>query len=407
MKLLVVSETHFACDDAGRYHARFGVDAYHYWARYLGPFDEIVVAARAAAAPDAEDFPLADGPGVTVAPLPDYQGWWGALQQREASRLALEAATRSADALCLRAPGPIAGLAWRHRQGKPFAVEVVGDPIDAFAPGAVRSAVRPFARALLARELRGMCQEAAAVSYVTEHALQARYPAGGWSVACSDVRLEDEAFAADNDVRRRIAERARQCSTVPPFSARLLFVGSLSQLYKGQDVLIDAVADCRRRGLPIRLTIAGDGRYRAALEARARRVQAPVEFVGQVPAGAAVRALLDRTDLFVLPSRTEGMPRAMLEAMARGVPCLGSRVGGIPELLPASRLVPPGDSGALRGAIEALCAAPEGLLAPALQDLARARQFHAPLLADRWQSFLDHLAAALPNRALSRAEVAG
>jgi glycosyltransferase involved in cell wall biosynthesis len=51
--------------------------------------------------------------------------------------------------------------------------------------------------------------------------------------------------------------------------------------------------------------------------------------------------------LFVLPSLTEGLPRALLEAMARGLPAIATRVGGVPELLPSECLVPPGDTGAL------------------------------------------------------------
>src|SRR6185369_8757702 len=97
-------------------------------------------------------------------------------------------------------------------------------------------------------------------------------------------------------------ERARVEGGTAAHPWRLLFVGSLEQFYKGPDVLIDAVARSRTRGLPVTLTIAGSGACRAALEERAAAVGAPVEFVGQVPAGAAVRALMDQSDLFVLPS---------------------------------------------------------------------------------------------------------
>lgn len=401
--LLVASETHFVRDASGAYFTRLGVDGYAFWQRYLDPFTTVVVAARTAEQGDVTGLERVDGPGVRVCPLPEYHGFLGALQQHTPIRLALEAAVREVDAVCVRAPGVMAGLAWRASAGRPFAVEVVGDPIDAFAPGAVRSVVRPFARALFARDLRAMCRTATAVSYVTEHALQARYPAGGWTTACSDVRLQDEMFVTPEQVRERLATRSRAQGGTSAAPWRILFVGSLAQLYKGQDVLIDAVATCRRRGLPLQLTIAGDGHYRGVLEARARRAQAPIAFVGQVPAGEGVRALLDQSDVFVLPSRTEGMPRAMLEAMARGIPCLGTRVGGIPELLPASRLMAPGNVSALVHALFALCGTPEGLLGPALQDLARARQFRSSVLTTRWRDFLAQL-GGMP--AVARAGVA-
>lgn len=395
MKLLVVSETHFVRDADGVVYAPLGVDGHACWQRYLGAFDEVLVAARTAEVAVAPtDLPRVEGPGVRVLPLPDYQGWWGALQAREAMRAALRDAVEQVDALCLRVPGLVGGLAWRVRGTRPFGVQVVGDPADAFAPGAVRSVARPFARAFLARDLRAMCAEASAASYVTERVLQARYPAGGWSTACSDAQLDDDAFVTPNSVRRRLADRLRVDSGTAAQPWRLLFVGSLQQFYKGPDVLIDAVARCRSRGLAVTLTIAGSGACRAALEARAAAAGAPVEFVGQVPAGAAVRALMDQSDLFVLPSRTEGLPRAMLEAMARGVPSLGSRVGGIPELLPPARLVPPGDVPALSDAINAMCGTPESLLGPALQDLEHARRFRSVVLRERWDAFLAQLASA-------------
>jgi len=58
-----------------------------------------------------------------------------------------------------------------------------------------------------------------------------------------------------------------------------------------------------------------------------------VIFDGVLPAGEAVYQWLDQIDLYIQPSLTEGLPRALIEAMSRGCPAIGSRVGGIPELL--------------------------------------------------------------------------
>jgi glycosyltransferase involved in cell wall biosynthesis len=57
------------------------------------------------------------------------------------------------------------------------------------------------------------------------------------------------------------------------------------------------------------------------------------QFLGELPSGKAVREQLDQATLFLMPSRTARMPREMVEAMPRALPGIGTRVGGIPELL--------------------------------------------------------------------------
>ncbi|GAB3976194.1 glycosyltransferase family 4 protein [Plantactinospora veratri] len=80
----------------------------------------------------------------------------------------------------------------------------------------------------------------------------------------------------------------------------------------------------------------GDGRYRPRLERLATDlgVRRQVHFTGTISAATEVRRQLDAADLFVMPSRTEGLPKALIEAMARGLPAVATSVGGIPELLP-------------------------------------------------------------------------
>jgi glycosyltransferase involved in cell wall biosynthesis len=129
---------------------------------------------------------------------------------------------------------------------------------------------------------------------------------------------------------------------------------------KQLEVLVDAFA---RLPQPIRarstLCLVGDGESRAALEtaARLRGVADRVSFAG---ARTGVAALLLGADAFVMSSSSEGLPMAMLEAMAAGVPCVSTAVGGIPELLRAGAglLVPPGDAAALAAAMASLVEQP-------------------------------------------------
>jgi glycosyltransferase involved in cell wall biosynthesis len=224
--------------------------------------------------------------------------------------------------------------------------------------------------------MQRQCVEACAVAYVTEKHLQKRYPAApaAFVTHYSSVELPKPAFVA-----------APRVITEPLHSANLIQVGTQSQLYKGQDVLLSALKIVLNRGFDIRLTLVGDGRYRGELEARAMNqgTSQQVRFLGQLPAGEAVRCELDAASLFIMPSRTEGLPRAMIEAMARALPCIGSNVGGIPELLPSSDMVQPGDVEGLADKIEEVLSSAQRLTEMSDRNLRRAQEFSDEALRKR------------------------
>lgn len=353
--------------------------------RYLRVFDAVTILARVAeTTSDAHAGEPTEGAGVTVASLGDWQGPLGFLRARRRIRRALRRHLSAAEAVMLIAPGVLASLAYRRlvRSGKPYGVEVVGDPYDAMSRRSMKHPLRPLLRWSATRELRRVCANAAAASYVTRHALQRRYPCPAYSAGVSDVELPTTAFVAAPPPR--LARDGRRT---------VITVGTMAQLYKAQDVLIDAAAACVDTGVDLRLVLVGDGRHRPELEARAAalRLRERVEFVGALPAGAQVRNVLDDADLFVLPSHQEGLPRAMVEAMARGVPCIGSTVGGIPELLPEEDLVPPGDAAVLASRIRDVLADPARLVRMSARNLEVARRFREELLHERRIEFYEHL----------------
>ena len=133
---------------------------------------------------------------------------------------------------------------------------------------------------------------------------------------------------------------------------------------KGFDLLLEATAPLLADGRITRLVIAGDGPERATLVARAAElgIADRVELPGAVDR-ERIRELLAGAATFVLPCRVsadgdrDGIPVALMEAMAAGVPVISTDVSGVPELIQDGRngrCVPPQDVGALRGALERL-----------------------------------------------------
>ncbi len=114
-------------------------------------------------------------------------------------------------------------------------------------------------------------------------------------------------------------------------SPQLICVANLIG-YKGHVTLIDALVILVRRGIPFRCLLVGDGPERSTIEGSiaANGLGHVVELLGQ---REDVPLLLDRSDLAVLPSYTEGLPNAVLEAMAHGLPVVATDVGGVGELI--------------------------------------------------------------------------
>jgi glycosyltransferase involved in cell wall biosynthesis len=312
-------------------------------------------------------------------PVPYFIGPWEFIKNYANVRKAVNRVALDAEAVILRIPCTI-GTEVRGSlpSRRPYAVEVVADSYDSLAPGSIRHPLRPLFRWWFPRVLKQQCLEAMAAAYVTKEALQRRYPCPNFSVGLSDVQLPEEALVSKP---RPLREAIGTCT--------LIFVGTMAQLYKAPDVLIKAVAVCVQEGLDIKLILLGDGLYRAELEALAATLGLGqrVGFQGLLPTSEAVREELDRADIFVLPSHQEGLPKAMVEAMARSLPCIGSTVGGIPELLASEDLVPPGDVTALASKIREVATNPERMARMSARNLQKAKDYTDEVLSEQRKEF--------------------
>jgi glycosyltransferase involved in cell wall biosynthesis len=341
----------------------------------------IVARVEEVAAPPSDGVPC-ELDGVSVDALPFYLGPLGFVRSYRALADRLARAMSYDGAVIFRVPSQIATTAVRflRRSGKPFGLEVVGNPQDVFAPGAVRHPLAPLFRWHFTRQLGRQCRQAAAVAYVTEKTLQRTFPPAddGFTTHYSSIRLPQEWLRS-----------SPRSYAAPVVRARIVCIGSMSTHYKGQDVLLHAVDRCRAAGVDLQVDLVGDGACRAELERLAVELGLDdrVTFAGQLAHGAAILERLDRADLCVIPSRTEGLPRVAIEAMARGLPCVGSRVGGIPELLDEEELVPVGDPVSLAERMCDLLRDPERLATLSARNLAKAGAYVDPVLDARRRAF--------------------
>lgn len=235
-----------------------------------------------------------------------------------------------------------------------------------------------------------------------------------WAALGLGYRACRAAVAVSEDGRRsleRLGVPRERTSVIPnpvasrlphaglaPVTARATRILTIARLHpaKGIDLLLEAakqLGDCAWEW-----TVLGDGPERESLAARARElgVADRVRFAGFHPDPAP---FLDAADLFVLPSRAEGLPLALLEAMAAGLAVVATRCGsGVVDALDggaAGVLVPPGDPAALAAAVRTLVADPERRVTLAAAARARAAAFEPTAIASRWEALFD---AVRPRR---------
>jgi glycosyltransferase involved in cell wall biosynthesis len=166
-------------------------------------------------------------------------------------------------------------------------------------------------------------------------------------------------------------------------------VGRLTR-QKGFDLLVEATRQLVGEGWPVEVRLAGAGRERERLATAAAGLPVRLAgFTGDVP------GFLAGLDLFCLPSRAEGLPLALLEAMMAGLPCLATAVGEVPAAVgDAALVIPPDDPDALTAALRRLLGDPR--LRAELARRARAlalRDFHVARMAAATVAVYDQVLA--------------
>jgi glycosyltransferase involved in cell wall biosynthesis len=377
MKALVVFD--------GRFFNNSGVPSSHHLTyelftkRYLSEFETVTVVGRLFNSED-KGAKSVIGNNSSFIGVPGYVGPLNFIKKLPSILKILWSIPVSDTAVFLRTPGTIPYIfsIILILKRKSFVVEVVADPYDQLSKGAVEHPIRLFFQHLYTSFLTWQCKKAIAAAYVTKFALQKRYPPSSEiSTHYTSLNLGDEWFVDSPRIFKK------------KDSYSLLNIGMMTQLYKAQDIILKVLSILKDRGFPCTVKLIGDGEYRDFLQNMAKdlQVEDSVEFVGKISDRTAIVKALDEADLFILPSRQEGLPRVLIEAMSRALPCIATNVGGVNELLDEKFIINVDDAESLAQKIEFLLTTEEVWNEQSARNLACSSEYRGRLVQQRREAF--------------------
>ena len=362
---------------------------YDFWKRYLDVFETVKVVSRLEKADytQVKGYLRSDGDNVSFAPLPMVRGMKGYVKNVISFLKDAKKAVRDEDCAIIRLPSiPATFVEFVYaRKHKPYVLEVVVDPLNAYAGNKLAAKV-------LTEQLRKSCLNANGVSYVTQYALQEQYPSRArisgknteeyFESYYSSIILKDGFFAPARDYSK-IGNKVKLVHTA----------NNINNDVKGHDVVIEVVKKLNDIGIDASVTFIGDGDLRPELEKMAEvlGVGTKVVFTGLLGSAMEVREKLLDADIFILPTKAEGLPRAVIEAMAVGLPCLSTPVNGIPELLEKEYMFDPMDSQGFTKKIVELLQNPEKMGQASMRNINKAREYEETVLQQRRIEFYTKL----------------
>lgn len=380
MKLVFIHDGPLFYDMEGNYYEF----AYHeLYERYSYLADEITFLMRTKPIDGTQKFTLVPHE-IKVVDVPNFKNIKTYFLNRKEAAEIVENQIKETDYVVLRSQSSIAQLAlpFIRKFKKPYIVESVGCSWDSYwNHGLLGKIVAPY----MFYKTRKAIKEAAYVYYVTENFLQRRYPTNGITVSCSNVVL-------DTLERSTLEKRLRKLQVFDPHKKLVLgTAAAIDTRYKGHEYVIEAIPEIVRQGYNVEYRLAGGytGQYKNTfLEdlAKKKGVSDRVVFCGSLSA-QQMQEYYDSIDIYIQPSKQEGLPRAVIEAMSRGCPAIGTNIAGIPELLQRSCLFKKGSSKEVIVALNSILASDLRMIAT--ENFEKASLYERNRLVRKRESFYD------------------
>ena len=358
--------------------------------RYLRIFNKVRYVLRCIEEDDLKPGrALLDDERIEIIPVPIFHGPVQYAIKYFEIRKAIYGATIGCDAAILRLPSTVAQRISRQvlKAGIPFATEIVFDACD----GAT-TANNVFEKVLwriIDRQMRSTCAKADGVSCVTAKYLQQRYfskKTNHFESSYSTLNLDKSFFTSPRPYPNKAVFTIAHVD---------LQIGLHSR--KGTDIIIRALAKLKKeKNIIVNVKFAGDdwdnSKETIMNYAKEYGVEVQVDCPGLL-SRTELSSLLDRSDLFVLPTKAEGLPRVIIEAIAKGLPTITTPASGNPELISEDYLVPFYDVDTLADKIERLVTDKYEYERVSKRNYEHSLQFEGSILQERRDEFYRKLKA--------------
>lgn len=324
MKCLFVHDVKFI--EVGNKYYTTNLSSAIWEKQYLNFFDKLIVVGRGIKADFIEPnkYVLSNNDGVEFMNTICFSFPFSYFIKRDKIKKDLQKAMVLCDCVIIRLPSFLGLLAVKmaNKMQKPYLVEYVGCTWSSLWYHSIKGKCVAIPIYILTRKI---IRESKYVLYVTEKFLQEVYPTKGRSCGCSDVNIKE---VSEDILDLRLKRFENNCNPLI-----LGTVGAVNVKYKGQHYVIKAISKLKKEGFNFKYSLVGGGDT-SYLKKVAQKygVANDVEFLGSI-SHDKIFDFLDGVDIYIQPSTTEGLPRAIIEAMSRACPIIGSNVGGIPELV--------------------------------------------------------------------------
>lgn len=387
MEVLVVADSHFYKTPDGKYWAKT-IYGYEFWKRYLTIFEKAAVVSRTKKVDslNTEEYLRVDGPNLRVIELPYLRGMKEYLSSYFKLKKAAKKAVQYSSVAIFRLPSVVADIVLDEykKTGKPYSIEIVVDPYDAYESNKIAQMVYTL-------KLKQAALSANGVSYVTKYYLQEKYPSSAHINGRSEEKFET--YYSTINLDKSFFGKRREYNLNKSKYTIVHTANSINSEVKGHRTVIEIVKKLRKDNYDIEVVFIGDGTKRKEFEQLAikNNIEDFVKFTGLLSSSADVRKVLLKGDIFVFPTKAEGLPRAIIEAMAVGLPCLSTPVNGIPELLDNEYLFNPNNIEGFAKKIIELINNPEKLEAMSAVNIEKAKEYTNDKLSVRRNNFYEKL----------------